>query len=139
MKTGRCLCGAVTFRGDVASDIQACHCLQCQRWTGGGPLYAVRIKEIALEGETEINAYHHSGHGERANCRVCGSVLYWRLQGHGITFVSPGLLDDQTGMSVTEEIFIDGRPDWIAPVPGAAQRTEAEMQAQLREYLEKNP
>ena len=36
-KTGQCLCGAVTFSADVAAEIQACHCTQCQRWTGGGP------------------------------------------------------------------------------------------------------
>ena len=138
MKTGRCLCGAVTFRGDVASEIQACHCQQCQRWTGGGPLYAVRIKNIDLQGDTEIGVYHHSGHGERATCKICGSILYWRMQGHRISFVSPGLLDDQSGMSVTEEIFVDGRPDWIEPFPGASQRTEAEMQAELQAFLEKN-
>ena len=137
VRSGQCLCGAVTFSGDVADEVQACHCLQCQRWTGGGPLYAVRIKDIDLKGETEINAYHHSDHGERASCRTCGSTLYWRLQGRGIAFVAPGLLDDQSGLRLTEEIFVDTRPDWMAPVDGAAQRTEAEMKAQLAAFLEK--
>ena len=137
-RRGQCLCGAVEFTGDISSEVQACHCRQCQRWTGGGPLYAVRVRNLDLTGETEITAYTHSDHGERASCRTCGSTLYWRLQGRAVSFVSPGLLDDQRGLTVTEEIFVDGRPDWIAPVEGAAQRTEAEMKAQLQEFLEKN-
>ena len=136
-KTGQCLCGAVTFSADVAAEIQACHCTQCQRWTGGGPLYAVRVKNLELRGEESIHSYCHSEWGERANCKTCGSTLYWKLQGRAPGFVSPGLLDDQTGMTLTEEIFVDNRPPWIAPVEGASQATEAEMKAQLAAFLEK--
>ena len=48
-----------------------------------------------------------------------------------------GVLDDRSAMRLTEEIFIDHRPDWMPPCPGAAQHTEAEMQAQLAAYLAK--
>lgn len=136
-RSGQCLCGAVRFTGDVSDEIQACHCQQCQRWTGGGPLYAVRVKNLELSGETAIHAYHHSDHGERATCKTCGSTLYWRLQGRSIAFIAPGLLDDQSGLTLTEEIFVDTRPDWLPPFPAAAQRTEAEMKAQLAAFLEK--
>ncbi|RZV99838.1 MAG: GFA family protein, partial [Rhodobacteraceae bacterium] len=73
----------------------------------------------------------------RAVCRPCGSSLFWRLQGRSIAFVAVGLLDDQSGLRLTEEIFIDNRPDWLPPREGAAQRTEAEMKAQLAAFLEK--
>jgi hypothetical protein len=127
----------VAFEGDVETDIQACYCGQCQRWTGGGPLFAVRVRNLEITGETAIEAYHHSAHGERAFCRTCGSTLYWRMQGKPVAFVSPGLLDDQSGMTVTEEIFVDQRPDWFPAFVGAKQSTEAEMQAQLQAFLEK--
>ena len=136
-KTGQCLCGAVTFSADVADTFQACHCTQCQRWTGGGPLYAVRVKDLELTGEKDIQPYHHSEWGERATCKTCGSILYWRLQGRSIAFVAVGLLDDQTGLALTEEIFADNRPPWMTPVEGASQATEAEMKAQLAAFLEK--
>lgn len=136
-RTGGCLCGAVRFAADVADELQACHCTQCQRWTGGGPLYSVRVKNLDLTGEADINAYHHSEWGERASCRTCGSTLYWRLQGRSVAFVAPGLLDDQSGLTLTEEIFVDDRPEWLPPHAGAAQRTEAEMKAQLAAFLEK--
>jgi hypothetical protein len=36
MKSGRCLCGAVSFSAEeVKSEISACHCRMCQRISGG--------------------------------------------------------------------------------------------------------
>ncbi len=137
VRTGHCLCGAVTVKGDVSDAAQACHCRQCQRWTGGGPLYAVRIRGLEITGEDNIRAYNHSDWGERAVCETCGSTLYWKLQGRSIAFVALGLLDDQSGITITEEIFVDSRPDWLPPIEGATQRTEAEMKAQLAAFLEK--
>ena len=136
-RTGQCLCGAVTLSGNVASTAQACHCVQCQRWTGGGPLFAVRIRDLQLTGEDKIRAYNHSDWGERAVCEICGSTLYWKITGRSIAFVALGLLDDQSRISITEEIFVDTRPDWLPPFAGATQRTEAEMKAQLAAFLEK--
>lgn len=136
-RRGQCLCGKVSFRADVSAHVQACHCTQCQRWTGGGPLYAVRVRDLELTGEENIRSYTHSEWGERAVCGSCGSTLYWKLQGRSIAFVALGLLDDQSGITVTEEIFVDERPHWMPPYEGAAQRTGAEMKAQLAAFLEK--
>ena len=138
MTTGQCLCGAVRFEAaEVADEVQACHCNECQRWTGGGPLYAVRAKGVTVTGEENIQAYHHSAHGERAVCRICGTTLYWKLQGRGIAFLALGVLDDRSGKRLTEEIFIDHRPDWMPAIAGAKQSTEAEMKAQLDAFLAK--
>ncbi len=134
-RTGQCLCGAVTFRGDVAPGIQACHCVQCQRWTGGGPLMSVRVRDLEITGEDAIHAYRASDWGERAFCGTCGSTLYWRMQGRPIAYVAVGLLDDQSGLAVTEEIFVDHRPGWLKPWDGANQSTEAEEMAKLEEFL----
>lgn len=136
-RSGQCLCGAVRLVADVEETAQACHCTQCQRWTGGGPFYATRVTNLTLTGKEHIESYHHSAHGERAVCKTCGSTLYWKMRGHSIAFVALGLLDDQSGITVTEEIFIDDRPAWLSPIEGASQHTEAEMQAQLDAFLAK--
>ena len=136
-RTGQCLCGAVRFRATASLEAQACHCTQCQRWTGGGPYYAVRVRDLVLSGDDNIRSYAHSEWGERAVCGTCGSTLYWKLQGRSVAFVALGLLDDQSGIKVTEEIFVDNRPDWMPPFEGAAQKTEAEMKAQLAAFLNK--
>lgn len=135
--TGKCLCGAVRFQASLPSnDIQACHCNQCQTWTGGGPLYAVRIKDLELDGKDAIASYQASDWGERAFCKTCGTTLYWKLQGRSIAFMAPGLLDDKTGLELREEIFVDHRPDWLPARAGAKQCTEAEMKARLNAFLE---
>lgn len=138
IRTGRCLCGAVTFSASLPGDaVQACHCRQCQRWTGGGPLFAVRVKDLQIAGEDNIRAYHASDHGERAFCGTCGSTLYWRLQGRTIAFLPVGVFDDQSGLTVREEIFVDHRPGWLPAWEGAAQHDESAMQAQLDAFLKK--
>lgn len=135
-RSGGCLCGAVRFSALVSPEIQACHCTQCQRWTGGGPFFTARVQDLELTGETQAQPYRHSTWGERLFCGICGTTLFWRMQGHPSRSVAAGLLDDQSGLTVTEEIFVDDRPGWLKPWPGAAQSTEAEEVAKLHAFLE---
>ena len=39
-------------------------------------------------------------------------------------------------MEMREEIFVDHRPGWLPAWPDATEHTEAEMQAQLADFLE---
>lgn len=134
--TGGCLCRAVHFSATLPDDaVQLCHCRQCQRWTGGGMLASVRVRDLKMTGEDVIRHYRASGHGERAFCGTCGTTLYWRMQDRDIAFLPAGLLDDQAGLRVTEEIFTDCRAPWMHAFDGAAQHDEAEMQAQLAAFL----
>ena len=134
-RIGRCLCGAVTFRAVVSPSVQACHCVQCQRWTGGGPLFSVSISDLEISGEDRVAAYHASEWGERAFCATCGSALYWKMQGRPTASVAVGVLDDQTDLAVREEIFVDYRPDWMPAWPEARQSTEAQELAKLDAFL----
>lgn len=135
-RTGQCLCGAVRFSATVtAPDIQACHCVQCQRWTGGGPFLSVRTTDLEMSGEESITAYHASQWGERGYCGTCGSTLFWRMRGKQARSMAVGVFDDQSGLTVTEEIFVDYRPGWLPPFAGAEQSTEAQEQAKLSAYL----
>ena len=134
-KTGQCLCGAVTFTAVVGDTIQACHCVQCQRWTGGGPYFAVAIENLKMSGAESMRDYHASKWGERTVCGACGSTIYWKMQGKAPQTLAAGLLDDQSGMRVTEEIFVDYRPSWIPAFVGASQSTEADEMAKLGAFL----
>ena len=61
VRTGQCLCGAVKVKADVSHDVSACHCGQCQRWTGGGPLYSVPLSgEIEIDGKLTESAWQHA-------------------------------------------------------------------------------
>ena len=137
-RTGSCLCGAITLEAEISdTGIGACHCTQCQRWTGGGPLLSVRVDRLEIEGEKHIREFQLSDWGTRAFCRNCGATLYWRMVDGPIKHIAVGLLDDQSDLRLTEEIFVDYRPDWLVPVEAATQSTEAEQNALLKEYLDK--
>ncbi|KNG93603.1 GFA family protein [Pseudaestuariivita atlantica] len=138
LRTGGCLCGAVRFSARVEAGLQACHCRQCQQWTGGGPLFVAHVAEMQItQGEDALHSYHASHWGERITCATCGSTLWWKMQGKPTRGVAAGLLDDQAGLTVTEEIFVDYRPDWLPAFEGATQSTEAQEEAKLRAYLER--
>ena len=134
-RTGQCLCGAVRYSAEVEDEILACHCTQCQRWTGGGPLYSVNVRDAQVEGQEATVSHFASDWGERVTCGTCGSTLWWKMKGKPISSVAAGTLDDQSGLTVTREIFVDYRPGWLAPFPGASQSTEAEEMAKLQDYL----
>lgn len=135
--TGQCLCGAVRVRLQLKSDaIQLCHCNQCRRWTGGGPLVSVRAEALQVTGEAETRSYHASTWGERVFCGTCGATLWWKMTDKPITYIAAGLLDDQSKLTVREEIFVDHRPGWLPAWPDAKQSTEAEEMAALESYLQ---
>lgn len=136
IRTGQCLCGAVTFKGRIDPALQACHCRQCQQWTGGGPLFVANASDLEIEGGDNLHSYKASHWGERVTCGTCGSTLWWKMQDKPTRSVAAGLLDDQSGLAVAEEIFIDHRPPWLPAFEGARQSTEAQEQAKLRIYLE---
>jgi hypothetical protein len=136
-RTGRCLCGAVRLTARaVGRDITACQCGQCRRWTGGGPHYTVCVDAPVFTGTEHIGAHHESAHGERAFCMRCGTHLYWRFRDGPVKHVAVGLLDDQEGLALTEEIFCDRRAGWMLQAPGATQSPEAEQLAMLARHLE---
>jgi hypothetical protein len=109
--TGRCLCGAVTFKADVAKrEIDICHCNMCRRWSAGPYIGLSHDGPVAFEGTESIGVYKSSEWAERAFCKVCGSSLYYRLLGTDHYSFSAGALDDQSGLVLTAQIFIDEKP-----------------------------
>ena len=117
-RTGRCLCGAVTFRAGRLGDHGVCHCGMCRRWTGG-PLFGVTVKRanMTIEGAAHVRAVRTSAWTTRCRCAECGSPLWYRYDkgedGAGDYEVPIGLLDDASGLTIRNEINVDGCPDAI--------------------------
>jgi len=128
--TGRCLCGAVriTLTGDH-QEVGACHCATCRRW-GSGPSMSIDVgKEIAIEGRDHVRVYRSSEWAERAFCGTCGTSLYYRTVATGGYSLSAGLLDDQSGLTLTSQVFIDAKPAYYAFANQTRTRTGAELVA----------
>ncbi|MGR3806190.1 GFA family protein [Marinibacterium profundimaris] len=118
--TGGCLCGAVRFTvSDLPAQFGICHCETCRRWTGSA-LLGVTVAEanVAWHGAENIARRQSSAIAERAWCRDCGSNLFFRFTGGGAPVgdieLPIGLLDDANGMELSNEIYIDHKPDAYA-------------------------
>ena len=82
--SGRCLCGAVTYKAKATShDVNACHCGMCRRWTGGPLIYIHAEGKPEFTGGEALGVFRSSEWGERGFCKKCGSdpVLEDRWQG----------------------------------------------------------
>ena len=135
IRTGSCLCGAVSFEIENApTKVGACHCGMCRKWSGGIYLAVHLTKDqVTFEGEDKIECYKSSDWAERGFCKTCGSSLFYRVTAPGPTqgdlHLGFGTLDDQSGMYLTEEIFIDRKPEGYSFAEDTSKMTEAEMYA----------
>ena len=133
--TGGCMCGAVRYA--VKQEVRhsgACHCGMCRKWSGGVFIgIEVAADDLMIENEGVLTRYRSSPWAERAFCSVCGSSLFYRVTAagphHGTYHIGMGTVDDPSGISMTEEIFIDRKPDGYGFVGDHKTMTEAEVMA----------
>lgn len=112
------MCGAVRYTAHgVKPQASACHCDMCRRWAGG-PLLVADCERLEFEGEDALGMITSSEWAERGFCQKCGSGLFFRITAEGPmqgeTSVALGTLDDQSGLTLTREWFVDRRPDVYA-------------------------
>lgn len=132
-RTGRCLCGGVSFVAKgLEPKVAACHCSMCRRWSGG-PFFAITPSEVIWTGEGLITTYPSSEWAERGFCSKCGSSLFYRVTApgpyQGMAHLALGTLDDQSGIDLTLEYFIDIKPDAYELAGDRKRLTEAEVMA----------
>ncbi|MGZ6014856.1 MAG: GFA family protein [Phenylobacterium sp.] len=116
---GGCACGAVRFRVTApAMGVGVCHCLDCQKASGGGPNYVALFPKPAFEvTKGEAKVYICKGDsGEdigRAFCAECGTPL-WSIPGPSAPFlpVKLGALDDPSAFSPSLHLYTDSAQPW---------------------------
>lgn len=120
IRSGGCLCGAVRFTARLTGhSFGACHCEMCRRWTGSA-LLGITVPEanVTWQGADRIATRQTSGWAMRAWCGDCGSGLYFRVTAEGPYAggieLPIGLFDDPNGLTLTNEIYIDHKPDSYA-------------------------
>lgn len=133
--TGKCACGAVGYT--IHKDQKAvgpCHCDTCRAWSGGAFIgVQAAANEATLTGEENLKIWTSSPWAERAFCGTCGSSVFYRVTApgplQGEFHFGAGTLEDWTGLEMTEEIFIDQKPDAYAFAGERKTMTAAEMMA----------
>lgn len=119
--TGRCRCGALVFSAHVSKGYGVCHCQSCRRWTSGVWM-GVEVKGPAPDITGPLMIQQTSLRAERANCKACGSPIYYRLRA-GPYFLSQGCFDDQSGWVRLRELYGADKPDHYGFGPDAPLMT----------------
>ncbi|MCZ0960042.1 GFA family protein [Paracoccus benzoatiresistens] len=119
---GRCLCGAVTFKGTWAPEpVRACHCGQCRRWSGH--VWAgAEATGLTIEGP--VKWFRSSAEAERGFCPECGSSLFWHQLGATRHDVAPGAVDNPTGLRLAGHIFVADKGDYYDIADGLPQEPQ---------------
>lgn len=137
-RSGGCLCGAVRFAAMLTkTEFGACHCEMCRRWTGSA-LLGITVPEgnVTWQGAEHVATRQTSDWAARAWCRECGSGLWFKVTDggpwSGNLELPIGLFDDADGLTMTNEIYIDHKPDSFAYAgAGRSLMTRADCMAKF--------
>lgn len=138
-RTGRCLCGAVSYRLTAEPLFtRICWCRDCQRIAGNGTVNLM-VPASAIEVEGAMHA--HTSIADSGNtltrrfCPNCGCHLFADSSGRPLfTVVRAGTLDDPSAVKPMSNIWAASAPAWACmdanlqrserqppPVPAAGQ------------------
>ena len=117
--TGRCLCGATTYRAQGPAKFAIrCYCTDCQRITGTGsaPQLGLASDDVTFSGPLAAhNAKAESGSDLAFKfCNACGSPIAKTTSKAPTTvFVYAGSLDDPAHFPADAmSVFEDSRQSW---------------------------
>jgi len=126
MHKGSCLCGAIKFEvsGKLGS-IDACHCVQCRKWTGHFLVSTdVQRSALTIHGSENIAWYHSSEKVRRGFCTQCGSSLFFDpidRDKHNWIGISMGAFDTPTETKLALHIFVAEKGDYYEITDGLPQ------------------
>ena len=100
-------------------------------WRAFFSLHGVKA-EVAVTGPEHVTRYKSSEWAERAFCARCGSNLWYHFLPGGTRSVTAGLFDLPDHYAVSEQIFIDERPDWAKLAADSEEKTGAEVMAEAK-------
>jgi len=118
---GRCTCGAIRYALTAKPLIvHACHCLDCQRITGGPFVINMWIeaKHVKATGAEPQSFRLKGGTGKRHEvffCGACGTYVWSRYQvvPGDCLFVRAGTLDDPSQVAPDVHIYTRSKVGWV--------------------------
>jgi hypothetical protein len=117
---GGCRCGAVryTLALDALPPTYACHCLDCQTWTGSAFSQQTFVPEALLSLTGRLAAYEFTTPSGRISiqrmCAVCHTRIYNTNSARpGIVVVRAGTLDRSDELDVVAHIWVKRKQPWL--------------------------
>lgn len=122
--TARCRCGGATAvaRGEPIR-VSICHCLYCQKRTGGAFSAQVRFADVTVSGATQTwRTTGDSGlWAEFERCATCGDQIAYRIEYYpDLTAIPLGALDDPFAFVPEISVWESRKHAWL-DVAGIAQ------------------
>lgn len=140
--TGGCRCGAVryTLAVDDLPRVYACHCHQCQRWSGSAFSLQAMVPESAIEPNGPVVSFEKVTEDRTSTQYVCGEchgrIYNTNTRRPGIAVVRAGTLDRSEELECAFHIYTASRQRWLALPEGvpawAEMGSPEEMMAALR-------
>jgi hypothetical protein len=122
LRTGRCLCGAVSYRLTADPLIaRICWCRDCQHLSANGTMNMF-VPSDALTFAGTLGEYASAADSgnmiRRRFCPVCGVHLFANADARPqITVVRVGTLDDPSSVQPTMNIWASSAPTWACLDP----------------------
>ena len=124
---GGCRCGRVRYRAALNGlpKAYACHCLDCQTWTGSAFSVQFILPEAQLEvtGEPalfELTSPDGARTSRQRGCPVCFTRVYnTNTRRPGLAVVRAGTLDDSDQLEIVAHIWTKRKLDGIEIPQGA--------------------
>jgi len=70
--------------------------------------------DVHFEGEEHISVFDSSQWADRGFCSQCGSHLFYRLKENQQYMVPVGLFDNDQGLVLKHQVFIDEKPTYYS-------------------------
>lgn len=102
-RTGRCLCGGVTYRASLMlPQVLQCHCENCRRLSGNFVAASrTETSDLHISDPKSHLQWYDLGYAAYGFCRNCGATLFFRAADRqDITSVMVGTLDDAAGLAL---------------------------------------
>ncbi|MBI1360457.1 MAG: aldehyde-activating protein [Alphaproteobacteria bacterium] len=139
---GGCRCGAVRYAlaSETMPRAYACHCLDCQTWSGSAFSLQVVVSEGQLSVSGPVVIYElttPSGHTSRQRmCGVCHTRIFNTNSSRpGIAVVRAGTFDASDQLDVVAHIWTKRKQRWVAIPDSAAQWDETAPPAEFVSVL----
>jgi hypothetical protein len=116
VKTGGCLCGAVTYTvTGRLRDVTNCYCARCRRFTGHHmAATAADAGDVTIEDPATHLTWHPVPGAAYGFCRSCGSSLFWRSDASpAVISICAGSVDPPTGLSTVEAWWASQASDYF--------------------------
>ena len=116
--SGRCLCGAISFKVSGAlRDVFNCHCHRCRRFTGHHmAATAADVADLEIEDrDLNLQWFYPVPEAGYAFCKECGSSLFWQSQAaQGRISICAGTLNPPTGLRTVQAWWATEASDYHA-------------------------